>query len=131
MRPKTVADESAAERIYRMSIDYIRTIYRYRVKKYPGRIALIVSEELYDSNKSMGWNGVAVGGLEIHRTPGDHSTRYELHSKELAKRLLGCLERAQAAHAPTESSLDHGTGIKKADALLHAAMIVSAITSSL
>jgi len=131
MRAKTVAEESAADRIYRMSIDYIRTIYRYRVKSYPGRIALIVNEEMYNSNKSMGWNGVAMGGLEIHRTPGDHMTRYELHSKELAKRLLGCLERAQAAGAATESSLDQDTGLKKTDSLPDAATIASATTSSL
>jgi amino acid adenylation domain-containing protein len=132
---KTVADESAADRIIRMSIDYIRAIYRYRVKKYPGRLNLIVNEELYESNKSMGWNGVAMGGLEIHRTPGGHLTRYELHSKDLAKQLTECLERAQAGSGEQESfssnGSNNGTGMKKPDILLCAATIVSAITSAL
>jgi amino acid adenylation domain-containing protein len=92
---KRLVDESAADRILRMSIDYIRTLFRFRVKQYPGRITLILNEELYDSDKTNGWNGVAKGGLEIHRTPGGHLTRYELYSKELANRLLDCLERAQ------------------------------------
>ncbi len=125
---KIATVESAADRILRMSVDYIRTIYRYRVKKYQGRITLIVSEELYDSNKGLGWKGVATGGLEIHKTPGDHLTRYELHSKELAKRLLGCLERAQAAGTNREPSIDHSSGNNKPDVSLETT-IVSAVRS--
>ena len=60
----------------------------------------------------MGWKSVALGGLEVHSTPGDHWTRY-LQGEELAKRLLGCIERAQAASAERESSSNHGTGDEK------------------
>jgi amino acid adenylation domain-containing protein len=128
-RGKTATYESAAERIVRLSIDYIRTIYRYRVKKYHGRITLIVNEELYESNKSMGWDGVATGGLEIRRTPGGHLTRYELYSKELANNLLDCLERAQSGGTEREPSPDHSTVMKKSGSLLCAATILSAIAS--
>jgi thioesterase domain-containing protein/acyl carrier protein len=126
---KKSAHESAGDRIYRMSVDYIQTIYRYRPKKYMGRITLIVNEELYASNKRMGWNGFALGGLEIHRTPGGHLTRYELYSKELAKRLLDCLERAQVRRPEEESDRHDGIGLKKPEVLLCAATIIPTVRS--
>jgi amino acid adenylation domain-containing protein len=87
-------EESAFDRMYRLRMDYMQTMYRYRLKKFPGRISLIINELQYKLDKNMGWKGVAAGGLQILSTPGDHWTRY-LHGEELAKQLLGCLERAQ------------------------------------
>jgi amino acid adenylation domain-containing protein len=95
LHPVQAMKESTSHRVHRLALDYWRTVYRHRVKKYPGRITLIVNEKEYQSDKTMGWNGVASGGLEIHSTPGDHLTRH-LYDGELPKRLLGCLERAQA-----------------------------------
>jgi nonribosomal peptide synthetase DhbF len=92
------AEELAFQRVYRLRMDYMRTMYRHRVKKYPGQIALIVNELRYKVDKYMGWKGIASGGLQIHSTAGGHWTRY-LHGQELAKQLLGCLERAQAGGA--------------------------------
>jgi amino acid adenylation domain-containing protein len=91
-------EELAFHRLYRLRMDYIRTMYRHRLKKYPGRITLIVNELQYKYDKFMGWTGVAADGLQVLSTPGDHWTRY-LHGKELAKQLLACLEPAQAAGA--------------------------------
>jgi amino acid adenylation domain-containing protein len=127
--PLQPTNETAADRIIRMSIDYIKTIYRYRAKNYPGRLTLIVNEELYASNKSMGWENFAQGGLEIHRTPGGHLTRYELYSKELANRLLECLERAQVAPIGCQSEPGVGAGNNKSKALLCASAILLNITS--
>jgi thioesterase domain-containing protein/acyl carrier protein len=129
--PQQIAGELPVDRIIRMSMDYIRTIYRYRAKKYPGRLTLIVNEELYATNKSMGWTGLATEGLEIHRTPGGHLTRYELYSKELAKQLLECLERAQVPGIERNSNGNRPIGTKKSDAMICAAMIVSTIASLL
>jgi hypothetical protein len=91
-------EELAFHRIYRLRMDYIRTMYRHRLKKYPGRITLIVNELQYKFDKFMGWKGVASDGLQVLSTPGDHWTRY-LHGEELAKQLLTCLEPAQTAGA--------------------------------
>jgi len=104
-------EELAFHRVYRLRMDYMRTMYRHRLKKYPGQIALIVNELQYKLDKSMGWKGVASGGLQIHSTPGDHWTRY-LHGEELAKRLLECLECAQAGGTEGGSS-NHGAGTIK------------------
>ncbi len=103
LHPVQAMKESTSHRVHRLALDYWRTVYRHRVKKYPGRITLIVNEKEHQSDKSMGWNGVASGGLEIHSTPGDHLTRH-LYDGELPKRLLGCLERAQAPCPERKSS---------------------------
>ncbi len=106
LHPVQAMKESTSHRVHRLAIDYWRTVYRHRVKKYPGRITLIVNEKEYQDDKSMGWNGVAAGGLEIHSTPGDHLTRH-LYDGELPKRLLGCLERAQAPRPEDNSGSNH------------------------
>lgn len=131
IRTKQFTGESAGDRIFRMSIDYIQTIYRYRVKKYPGRISLIVNEELYEPDKTMGWRDVPMGGLEIHRTPGGHLTRYEVYSKELAKRLLDCLERAQGDGKEREFEPNHRAGLRTSEVLFCAVTIVATIASLL
>jgi amino acid adenylation domain-containing protein len=87
--------ESASDRAYRSRIDYRRMIHRHRVKEYAGRITLIVNEKQYRIDKNLGWKGIALGGLEIFSTPGDHMSRYNVDHKEFAERLRGCLERAQ------------------------------------
>ncbi len=120
-------EEQAFHRIYQLREDYMRTMYRHRVKKYPGHISLIVNEKEYKFDKNMGWKGVALGGLEVHSTPGDHWTRY-LQGEELAKRLVGCIERAQAASAERETYSNQGTGMKRS--LLGAAMVLSAMLSA-
>jgi amino acid adenylation domain-containing protein len=87
-------EELAMHRGDRLRVDYVRTMYRHRLKKYPGHITLIVNESQYRFDKSLGWKGVPSGGLEIHSTPGDHRTRY-LYGAELAKRIIECLARVQ------------------------------------
>ena len=96
--PKT-QNESPTDRVYRLRMAYREMIYRHKVSKYPGRIALIVNEKQYKLDKKMGWKGVAAGGLEIHCTPGDHWTRYTTYGKDFAERLSGCIERAHVERA--------------------------------
>ena len=43
-----------------------------------------------------GWRALAGGGIEVHEIPGSHlDIVKEPHVQELAKKLSGCLERAQ------------------------------------
>jgi amino acid adenylation domain-containing protein len=93
--PAEAQGTSAPDLVRRLRIDYRQMIYRHKLEKYPGRITLIVNEKQYKVDKAMGWKGIAQDGLEIISTPGNHWTRYTLHGKEFAERLLGCLERAQ------------------------------------
>ena len=91
-RAKT-PEELAFLRISKLNLDYARAIYQHKLKKYPGRITLIVNEKQYRGfDQSMGWNGVASEGLQVISTPGDHWTRF-LHGEELGKRLAACIAR--------------------------------------
>ena len=92
-RAKT-QEELTSLRVRHSMMDYARTMYRYRPKKYPGRITLIVNEKQYRFNKTMGWSGIAAGGLEIYSTPGEHGTRYLHHGKEIAEQLRECIDRS-------------------------------------
>ncbi|MBV8588017.1 MAG: AMP-binding protein, partial [Verrucomicrobia bacterium] len=90
-------DELAASHIYKLRMDYMRTMYGHRLRKYPGKLTLIINEDQRRFDRSMGWHtGDAQGGLEIHSTPGGHWTRY-LHGKELAKRLTDCISGSNSA----------------------------------
>jgi thioesterase domain-containing protein len=102
-------EELAFHRTYSLRMDYVKTMYQYRLKNYPKRISLIVNELAYKLDKNLGWKGVASGGLEALSTPGGHWTRY-LHGEDFAKRLLDCIERAQVEEEPKAPS-HHGTGL--------------------
>lgn len=112
-------DASAVDRIYQSRMDYRRMIYRHRVKPYSGRVSLMLNERSYRFNRQMGWHRIALGGLEIHSTPGDHWTRYTVHSKEFAKKLLECLERAQSEGARRRPSRDGGRLVNKGNEPVH------------
>jgi amino acid adenylation domain-containing protein len=92
--------ELGRERLHRLRLDYIRTMYRHRPKNYSGKVTLIVNEKQYKFDKFMGWGGSALGGIEIHPTPGDHFTRFN-YRKELAERLANCLAKAQTEMGST------------------------------
>ena len=118
-------DDLAVHRLHRLREDYMRTMYRYRVETYPGHISLIVNAKQHALDKTLGWKSVALGSLEVHSTPGDHWTRF-LHGEELAKRLLGSIERAQAARAARASSAN-ATEMNGSEVLLNAATVLTAL----
>ncbi len=83
----------------------MRTMYRHTLKKYAGRITLIVNEKQYKFDKKHGLErALPTGGLEVHSTPGDHWTRFGLHGEEFAKQVAECLNEA-AKEQPTECKL--------------------------
>ena len=42
----------------------------------------------------MGWDQLALGGLEIHKLPGDHDSYIREHVQSAAKELRECLGKA-------------------------------------
>src|SRR6185312_4427042 len=44
--------ETFEERTYRLRVDYRRMIYCYRVKKYPGKITMIVNQSQYRMDRT-------------------------------------------------------------------------------
>jgi amino acid adenylation domain-containing protein len=96
-------DELAASYNYKLRMDYMRTMYSHKLKRYSGKLTLIINEYQQRLDKTMGWRqGDAQGGLEIHLTPGDHWTRY-LHGREFAERLIDCIHRSSPEYLSQEN----------------------------
>jgi thioesterase domain-containing protein/acyl carrier protein len=69
----------------------------YQPRAYPGRVILVQAESIrnhLDDHSTRGWNALALGGITIHRLPGDHYTIMQPPAVErLAEILAGELER--------------------------------------
>ena len=73
---------------------YLRILYRYRPRRYPGRITMLVNEVDARRHPDFGWRRLAAGGLTIYTVPGDHYSYIRDHAKNIAERLRDCLEKA-------------------------------------
>ena len=76
---------------------YARTRYRYRPRHYPEKLTLLLSEDLARVGRSLGWEEVVGGGIEVHRLRGNHVTYIRRYVDSTAEILRACLE--QATHA--------------------------------
>jgi amino acid adenylation domain-containing protein len=63
----------------------------YQPRPYSGRIAVIVNEEWYKADPTLGW--AASAGLEIYSIPGNHNTYLRSHIQMVADVLRTCLEK--------------------------------------
>ncbi len=81
----------------RIRQNYQKALFRYAPKPYPGRLTLLVAEEESHSNPTLGWEGLAIGGIEVHKIPGDHTSHLEIHFQATAKQMKACLDAAQAS----------------------------------
>lgn len=73
---------------------YLRTLFRYRPRHYPGRITMLVNEVDARRHPDLGWRRLAAGGVTIHTVPGDHYSYIRDHAKDTAERLRDCLQKA-------------------------------------
>jgi amino acid adenylation domain-containing protein len=74
-------------------------VRKYVPQVYGGRVTLFwASGDLRSSNDLVeGWRALAGGGIEVHEIPGSHlDIVKEPHVQDLAKKLSGCLGRAEA-----------------------------------
>ncbi len=73
---------------------YFRAVMGYVPPPYPGRIVLVWPEEEPGApdDPTQGWRRL-VGGVDVLRVPGDHSTAVAAHVAALAERLRPYLER--------------------------------------
>jgi thioesterase domain-containing protein/acyl carrier protein len=88
------------------SVDDIEEINRralrntYTPKPYPGRITYFRARDwntrTYCCDPRLGWEKLALGGLEVHEVPGDHVGIFsEPLVRDLAHKLSLCMERAR------------------------------------
>ena len=87
---------TATDYNYQRRIEYQRLLRKHRLKRYPGRIRLIVSEDVYRFVGLLGWNGFADGGVEVSRTPGNHQTYRAQYSREFGQQLRLCIDLARS-----------------------------------
>ncbi len=75
----------------------------YHPKVYPGVVTLFHAEEQgigRQPNLPKLWEKLALGGVELHRVPGDHvSIVREPNVRTLARQITECLHKAQSAPA--------------------------------
>lgn len=84
---------------------------RYVPRVYPGKVTLFRASNqplgIYP-DPTLGWDGLAAGGLEIHEVAGQHQSMFiDPHARTLAEELGRCLEKARVDAEqvqPTESS---------------------------
>ena len=89
--PVTVRDVAYDNRVS----NYVSIIACYAPQPYPKRLTLLLSEGTYKEHDISGWKHLALGGLEIHRVPGNHDSYLREHSLTTAAQLRDCLDGAQ------------------------------------
>jgi len=96
----------ALRRPFNLRILYIQEVCfaarrRYKLMPFSGRVDLFRAEhqppsDLFEEDPLLGWSGMAAGGIEVHRLPGDHIMY--LGEAEIAAvaatQLEACLEQA-------------------------------------
>jgi hypothetical protein len=55
---------------------------------------LIVNESWYQHDPTQGWAGLALGGIDLIRVPGNHLSYIRADAQTTAKHLRACLEKA-------------------------------------
>ena len=98
-RDSKKAAPDADNHFYELKLGFRRLAYSHPLRAYPGRITLIVNDLQYRLDKYLGWKGVAQGGLDVHRVPGDHDTMLTQHGKEFVDVLRQCIDQAAPRQA--------------------------------
>jgi thioesterase domain-containing protein len=79
--------------------NYPRTIMRYRVKPYPGKVTLFVDRESHREMGALGWERAPVGALEVRVLPGDHISYIREHGAEVGAALAEAIRAAEKGEA--------------------------------
>ncbi|MGH7847469.1 MAG: hypothetical protein ACREQW_20175, partial [Candidatus Binatia bacterium] len=94
--PVPNAEDKATREARKIQKGYVDALRYYRPRPYHGRVTMLVNEELYRRDPTLGWSKLALGGLDIHMLPGDHWTYIRAHVRAAAGELRKCLEGPQA-----------------------------------
>ena len=73
---------------------YPPTLMRHRLRKYPGRVTLLIDEESQRLYGNLGWETAAIGTLETHVLPGDHLTYIREEGAHAARKLHDLLSQS-------------------------------------
>lgn len=90
----------AVRRVLELVREHQRLAYQYKAQLYPGRITLFRavppdSKALDSEDPTMGWGGLAQGGVEFHTIPANHvALMIKPYVEQLAHQLAECSDRS-------------------------------------
>jgi thioesterase domain-containing protein len=87
-------DKRIVDHLDRIRDRYRRVLRWHNPKLYDGQVHVLVNEEYYTRDRTLGWGKLALKGLEIHKLPGNHDTYIREHVKDTAQELRLCLDTA-------------------------------------
>ena len=87
-------DKRIVDHLDRIRDRYRRVLRWHNPKLYGGQVHVLVNEEYYTRDRTLGWGKLALKGLEIHKLPGNHDTYIREHVKDTAQELRLCLDTA-------------------------------------
>jgi thioesterase domain-containing protein len=90
-------------------------LHHYKPGIYGGRMTLFRASRQpkgIQPDRTLGWNGYAVGGIEIHEVPGAHGMQtVDPHARFLVEKLEPCLFAAQSGFNERSANTAHeGSG---------------------
>ena len=91
------ADVPRSVRVRRIQESYVKTLRDYRPKPYHGPMSLIVNENAYRCDPTLGWSSVVSGKIDVYEARGDHDAYIREYVRAVAKQLNECLEKASTA----------------------------------
>ncbi len=97
-------EERQQSHIYNVEMNYPAVTRRYRPKPYPGKLTLLVNEEMAKLVPYLAWQDLPMGGVDTHVVPGDHKTRLTKYGKVTADLILSMIDKAQMEHGPAAES---------------------------
>jgi amino acid adenylation domain-containing protein len=88
---------SHIHRLFHVFKTHAHAIQKYQPRIYPGRVTLFQAREQLEENlqdSTMGWNNLAVEGVDVNPIPGNHYTSLRKpHVQVLAEKLKACIEK--------------------------------------
>jgi hypothetical protein len=58
---------------------------------------MLINEESYQQDPTLGWADLVSGGIEVHRAVGDHESYIREYVQWVAEQLRKCIEKAEAS----------------------------------
>gem|GEM_PF-387773 len=94
---KVHTDKEMIAHINRIRDRYRRILCWHNPKPYEGRVHILINEKYHKRDQTLGWRRLALKGLDIHKTPGNHDSYIREHVKTTAQELKVCLDSVSNA----------------------------------
>ena len=91
-------DLPRVERARRNKATYMRTLASYRPKIYAGPVTMIVSENLYSRDPTLGWSPFISTKVHAYKARGDHEAYIRENVSDTARQLRQCLFNATSRY---------------------------------